>query len=154
MKIISISGYVCIKLLCQGRTQDFGRGVSCSSKRYRAQSARRNFAKPRPLISESILGWRLYETSDMQLHRGMVWGNLGYRNESKSKTNASFATGCCTMILKWLTLAVLITRGRGSISPSPSWCRGGFRATRKQLRYAPALQSLYDIHTLKSTVIE
>ena len=68
--------------------------------------------------------------------QGHGLGRLGYRNESNSTTNASFATGCCT-ILKWLALAVLITRGRGSISPSPSRCRGGFRATRKQLRYAP-----------------
>ena len=68
--------------------------------------------------------------------QGHGLGQLGYRNESKSTTNASFATGCC-IILKWLALAVLITRGRGSISLSPSGCRGGFRATRKQLRYAP-----------------
>ena len=39
-------------IMLQGRTQDFSRGVSCSSKRYHAQSAWRNFAKPRPLISE------------------------------------------------------------------------------------------------------
>ena len=87
---------------------------------------------------KNVLGWKLYETSDMQGH-GLV--RLGYRNESKSTTNASFATGYCT-ILKWLALAVLITRGRGSISPASSWCRGGFRATRKQLRYAPANSSL------------
>ena len=48
----SLSRYREYLLTTQGRTQDFGRGVSCSSKRYRALCARRNFAKPHPLISE------------------------------------------------------------------------------------------------------
>ena len=55
-------------------------------------------------------------------------------------------------ILKWLALAVLITRGRGSISHAPSLCRGGFWATRKQLRYAPVLDAKLNVfcHTILS----
>ena len=80
--------------------------------------------------------------------QGHGLGRLGYRNESKSTTNASFVTGCCT-ILKWLALAVLVTRGRGSISPSPSRCGGGgggggggVPGNQEQLRYAPAKLAL------------
>ena len=78
------------------------------------------WAKLPNLMTANISGYTVYETSDMQGH-GL--GRLGYRNESKSTTNASFATGCCT-ILKWLTLAVLITHGRGSISSSPPGAGG------------------------------
>ena len=75
----------------QGRTQDFGKGVCCSNEGYRAQSVRRNFSKPRPLISENpaLDASYIYETSDMQGH-GLgratePWLDWDAGNESKRR---------------------------------------------------------------------
>ena len=80
--------------------------------------------------------------------QGHGLGQLGYRNESKSTTNASFATGCC-IILKWLALAVLITRGRGSISPPPPGA-GGFPGNQETTKVRPCEPSVYDHNNITS----
>ena len=78
--------------------------------------------------------------------QGHDLGQLEYRNESKSTINVSFATGCYTT--KVARVSGINYPWAWLNQPLPLQVQGGgFRATRKQLRYAPDTHAKNYVHS-------